>query len=50
MIETASDVGVKHIFGFASDRVEDGFSGIMTGAAWAKAVAVGFKACFPFGF
>src|SRR5581483_11370726 len=50
MIERSFDLSIKHIFGFAFDRVEDGFSRVVTGASGAIAVAVGFKACFPFGF
>ena len=36
VIKRSFDISVKHIFGFASDRIEDGFSRIMTGAAWTR--------------
>ena len=50
MIEGALNVGIEHKFGLVFDVQEDGSYRIMTGAPWTKAVTVGFKFRFPFGF
>src|SRR5215813_15602411 len=49
-IEAFCDVGIQNVFGFMADDRENGFDRIVTGPARSEAVAVGGKACFPFGF
>ena len=49
-VEAMFDIGIQGIFGLMANGREDRFDGIVTGASWSKAIAVGFKARFPFGF
>src|SRR5262249_51714521 len=49
-VEAFFDVGIQNVFGFMADDREHGCDRIVTGPARSEAVAVGGKACFPFGF
>src|SRR5919201_2384472 len=49
-VEAFGNIGVEPIVGCMAQGREHGFDRIVTGSAWAKAIAVGFKAGFPFGF
>ena len=50
VIEASGDIGVQHEFRLVANRVKDGFFGILSATAWAKSIAVWFKAGFPFWF
>ena len=50
VVEASGYVGIKDKFGFVSDGIEDGFDGVVAGAAWAKSVTVWLEACLPFRF
>ena len=50
VIETAFQVSIQDILGLVINDDVDGFDSIMTGASWAKAVAIGFKFALPFRF
>jgi hypothetical protein len=47
---TSLDIGIKYKFCFVSDAQKDCSDGIVAGASWSKAVAVGFKDRFPCWF
>ncbi len=49
-IETFFDVCVQDILVLFGDGIENRLNRIVTGATWSEAIAVGFKARFPFGF
>ncbi|GHO50435.1 hypothetical protein KSX_85980 [Ktedonospora formicarum] len=50
VIETALQVSIQDILGLVINDDVDGFDSIMTGASWAKAIAVGFEFALPFRF
>src|SRR5690242_13965661 len=49
-VEALGDIGIEHILGFLADSYVNGSNRILTGAARAKSITVGFKARLPFGF
>jgi len=49
-LEALGAIGVQDLLGLTRDRREDGIDRILTTAPRTKAIAVGFKAGFPFGF
>lgn len=50
VIEAPGDIRIQHEFRLIADGVKDGFFGILGATAWAKPIAIGFKASFPFWF
>ena len=50
VVEASLDIGIEHKFGFVSDALKDSSDRVVTRASWSKAVAVGFKDRFPWGF
>ncbi len=50
MIEAAFQVGIQDILGLVIDDDVDRFNSIMTGASWAKAIAIGLEFAFPCRF
>jgi hypothetical protein len=46
----SGDMRVQHEFRLIADSIKDGFFRILGAAAWAKSIAVRFKAGFPFWF
>ena len=49
-VEALFDVSIQDIFGLFIDAGIESCHRIMTGASWSKAVALGCKRGFPFGF
>jgi hypothetical protein len=50
VIETAFQVSIQDILGLVINDDVDGFDSIMTGASWAKAVAIGLEFALPCWF
>lgn len=49
-VEAFFNIGIKHVFGFMANSGENRLDRIVTGSTRSEAIAVGFKARFPFGF
>lgn len=47
VVEGSFYIGIEYKFGFVSDTEENRFDSIVTGAAWTKAIAIGFKNSLP---
>ncbi len=50
VIEAAFQVGIQDILGLVIDDGVDCFNSILTGASWAKAIAISLELTFPCRF